>query len=192
MGLREIHRLRTRQAIQEHAMRLFAERGFDTTTVADVAAAAEVSSMTVFRYFPTKEDLVLADDHDPIIVDHIRAQPTDQPMIQRIGTALLESTSAQSPDERAMLLARLRIGLSVPALRSRMWDGQYQTQRYIAEALADEGIDEFELWVAAGACISAATAAIVRWAERGGTEDLAELMAVALRIVIHSSDRSPS
>lgn len=165
-------------------MRLFAERGFDATTVADVAAAAEVSSMTVFRYFPTKEDLVLADEYDPIIVDRIRAQPADQPVIQRIGTALLESTAAHSPDERAMLLARLRIGLSVPALRSRMWDGQYQTQRFIADALADEGADEFELWVAAGACIAAAAAAIVRWAERGGAEELTELMAAALCIVV--------
>jgi AcrR family transcriptional regulator len=171
-------------------MRLFAERGYDATTVAEVAAAAEVSSMTVFRYFATKEDLVLADEYDPIIVDRIREQPAHQPLVQRIGTALVESTAAHSPAERAMLLARLRVALSVPALRSRMWDGQYQTQRYIVDALAGHDADEFELSVATGACIAAATAAIVRWAERGGAEDLAELMAAALRIITQSPDRS--
>ena len=71
-GLREMRKARTQRAIQEHAMRLFAGRGYDATTVADVAAAAEVSSMTVFRYFPAKEDLVMADEYDPVIVERIR------------------------------------------------------------------------------------------------------------------------
>jgi AcrR family transcriptional regulator len=192
MGLREDRRTRTRQAIQEHAMRLFAERGFDATTVADVAAAAEVSSMTVFRHFPTKEDLVLTDDEDPVILDWILAQPADRPMITRIAAALLESTAAQRPEQRAILLARLRIGLSVPALRSRIWDGQYQTQRFLVDALASEHVDEFEVWVAASACIAAATVAIVRWAERGGTDDLTDTMAAALRVVTPPPDRSSS
>lgn len=173
-------------------MRLFAERGFDATTVADVAAAAEVSSMTVFRHFPTKEDLVLTDDEDPVILDWILAQPADRPMITRIAAALLESTAAQRPEQRAILLARLRIGLSVPALRSRIWDGQYQTQRFLVDALASEHVDEFEVWVAASACIAAATVAIVRWAERGGTDDLTDTMAAALRVVTPPPDRSSS
>jgi AcrR family transcriptional regulator len=188
-GLREVRRARTRRTIQEHAMRLFTERGYEATTVADVAAAAEVSSMTVFRYFPTKEDLVLADEYDPVIADRIRARPAGEPLMHRIGAALVESTADHGPADRAMLLARLRLGLTVPALRARMWDGQYQTQHYIVEALRGEARDpdqEFELWVATGACIAAATAAIVRWAEQGGREDLAELMATALRIVTPS------
>jgi AcrR family transcriptional regulator len=188
-GLREVRRLRTRRTIQEHAMRLFTERGYDATTVADVAAAAEVSSMTVFRYFPTKEDLVLTDEYDPVIVDRIRAWPADEPLMRRIGAALVELTAEHTPADRAVLLARLQLGLAVPALRARMWDGQYQSQRFIVEALRGDQPDpdhEFELWVATGACLAAVTAAIVRWAEHGGHEDLAELMAAALRIVTPS------
>jgi AcrR family transcriptional regulator len=181
-----MRKARTQRAIQEHAMRLFAERGYDATTVADVAAAAEVSSMTVFRYFPAKEDLVMADEYDPLIVERIQARPAGEPLIERIGAALVESAAGHSQDDRAMLLARVRLGLSVPALRARMWDGQYRSQRYIVDALRGEnpGPDRaFELWVATGACLAAATAAIMRWAEQDGEEDLPGLMTAALRII---------
>jgi AcrR family transcriptional regulator len=185
-GLRELRKARTQRAIQEHAMRLFAERGYDATTVADVAAAAEVSSMTVFRYFPAKEDLVMADEYDPVIVERIRARPAGEPLVQRIGAALAESAAGHSPDDRALLLARVRLGLSVPALRARMWDGQYRSQRYIVEALRGQDPEpgyEFELEVAIGACLAAVAAAIMRWAEGGGHEDLPGLMTAALRII---------
>jgi AcrR family transcriptional regulator len=142
--------------------------------------------MTVFRYFPTKEDLVLADEYDPVIVERIRARPSGEPMMHRIGAALIEATTAHTPDDRAMLLARLHLGLSVPALRARMWDGQYRTQRYIVETLRDNRTtadQEFELWVTTGACLAAATAAIVRWAENDGHDDLPELMTTALHLI---------
>jgi AcrR family transcriptional regulator len=185
-GLREARKARTQRAIQEHAMRLFTERGYEATTVADVAAAAEVSPMTVYRYFPAKEDLVMADEYDPVIVERIQARPAGEPLTWRIAAGLLESAAGHSPADRAMLLARVRLGLSVPALRARMWDGQYRSQRYIVESLRGENPDpgyEFELWVATGACLAAATAAIMRWAEHHGREDLPRLMATALRIV---------
>ena len=74
-SLRERKKAKTRAAIQEHALRLFMEQGYEQTTVEQIADAAEVSPSTFFRYFPTKEDVVMYDAFDPLMVEAFRAQP---------------------------------------------------------------------------------------------------------------------
>jgi AcrR family transcriptional regulator len=185
-NLRERRRIRTRRSIQEHAMRLFLEQGYDATTVSEVAAAAEVSAMTVYRHFPTKDDLVLTDEYDPLIAQRIRARPPDEPLMRRIGAALVEGIAETSDADRELLLARLRLVLETPALRSRLWDNQYASQAAIVEALRGDPPDpewEFRLWICTGACLSAASTALTRWAAQEGRCDLGELMTRALAIV---------
>src|SRR3954463_15888439 len=118
-GLRERKKAKTRAAIRDHAIRLFEEQGYASTTVDQIAEAAEVSQSTFFRYFPTKEDVILIDDYDPLIVEAIKAQPPEVTPVN----ALLEGMRAVflklGPDEWRSEQRRQRIFQAVPELRAR-------------------------------------------------------------------------
>ncbi|HEY0448658.1 TetR family transcriptional regulator [Actinophytocola sp.] len=115
-GLRELKKARTKVAIQEHAVRLFRAQGFAATTVEQVAEAAEVSPSTVFRYFPTKEDLVTTDLVDPVIFAAFEEQPAELSVIQAwrgaLHGAFAKLTAAEVDTERG----RGVLALSVPEL----------------------------------------------------------------------------
>ncbi|RBQ19389.1 TetR family transcriptional regulator [Spongiactinospora rosea] len=188
--LRARRRAQTQRTIQAHAIRLFGERGYDATTMNDVAEAAGVSPMTVYRHFPTKEDLVLADQHGELIAERIAASPAGRPLVRRIGGALVDAAATLTGDDRAadrrFLLARLQLMISTPALRARHLDNQYALQQAIIGALEDETPDPdtaFQAQAAAGACLAALHTAMVRWAEDDGRTDLPHLIGKALAAV---------
>ncbi|MFJ2832107.1 helix-turn-helix domain-containing protein [Streptomyces sp. NPDC087263] len=187
--------------IQSHAMRLFIEHGYDETTVNQVAKAADVSPMTVYRHFPTKEDLVLYDQYDPLIAARVAARPADESLVRRIGMTLVETTrsvvgprddvpatgsappSPSPSPERELLYARLRLMIDTPALRARHLDSQFATQKAIGDALLGDAPDpdlEFRVWVAASTCLAAMHVALMRWAQEDGRPDLPDLIAAAL------------
>lgn len=74
---------RTRQRIQATAVQLFTEDGYDAVTVDRIASAAGVSHMTFFRYFPSKDAVLLDDLYDPVIADAVAAQPADRSPLER-------------------------------------------------------------------------------------------------------------
>ncbi|MER7963220.1 helix-turn-helix domain-containing protein [Streptomyces ardesiacus] len=177
--------------IQTLAVRMFVERGYDATTVADIAEAAGVAPMTVYRHFPTKEDLVLVDQNGPLVAEHIAATSPAQPLVRRIGSALVAAaatlTGGARPDDPAtddtFLLARLQLMISTPALRARHLDSHYALQQAIVDALADDATDPdaaFRARAAAGACLAAMHTALVRWAEDDGRTELPGLIVQAL------------
>ncbi|MEV6103954.1 TetR family transcriptional regulator [Streptomyces sp. NPDC051940] len=96
-GLREQKKAATRQALQQAALLLFEEHGFERTTVKDIAAAAGVTERTFFRYFPSKEDLVLGELFDllPLIVKGIRGRPAAEPPQTAILGTLLALADAR-------------------------------------------------------------------------------------------------
>lgn len=179
--------------IQAHAVRLFTERGYDATTVTDVAKTAGVSPMTVYRHFPTKEDLVLFDQNGRIVAERIVASYAERPLVRRIGRALIESATALTgggeggnPEaEKQFLLARLRLMISTPALRAKHLDSQYALQQAIVDALEDDdpATDReavFRVQAAASACLAAMHMGVMRWAEDDGRAELPDLIAQAL------------
>lgn len=135
-GLRERKKARTRSTIQEHALRLFRQRGYDETTVEQIAAAAEVSPSTFFRYFPTKEDVVLYDDLDPILFEAYAAQPSDLGAVGAMRRALKELVGLVSPADLAKQSERAELIFSVPELRMRMLDELVRTLQVFGGLLA--------------------------------------------------------
>ena len=115
-GLRERKKAKTKAAIQLHAVRLFRDQGYAATTVEQVAEAAEVSPSTVFRYFATKEDLVLNDDYDPVIFASFTAQPAELNLIQAWRGALRDAIARMTEEDVETQLDRGRLLLSVPEL----------------------------------------------------------------------------
>ena len=90
-GLRERKKERTRETIRAHALHLFVTQGYDATTVQQIIDEVEVSESTFFRYFPTKGDVVLTDDFDPIIVAAFLRQPPELSPIQALRRAFNET-----------------------------------------------------------------------------------------------------
>src|SRR6476619_2964355 len=108
----------TKHAIQEHALRLFIEKGYDATTVDEIAAAAGVSHMTFFRYFPRKENVVQTREYDPMIEELIVGRPPQESPLAAISAALSASFAAILPTDRQRILTRVRLMMSTPQLRA--------------------------------------------------------------------------
>ncbi|MET8748062.1 helix-turn-helix domain-containing protein [Streptomyces sp. NPDC004728] len=188
--LRERRRSETRRLVQMHAVRLFTDLGYDAVTVADVAEAAGVSAMTVYRHFPTKEDLVLIDQPARLIAERVAASSATQPLVRRVGSALVDAATAltgSDGDEPAanerFLLDCLRLMVSTPALRARHLDSQYTLQQAIVDALGDDMTDPdaaFRAQAATSACMAAMHTALTRWTEDDGQTKLPDLIARAL------------
>ena len=136
-GLRERKKAKTRLAIQEQALRLFREQGYPATTVDQIAEAAEVSPSTFFRYFPTKEDVVLYDAFDPAIIEAIRAQPANISPISAIRTGIRLGLGQAPRDQLAQQDERAALILSVPEVRMRMLDEFARTTLLFSEVIAE-------------------------------------------------------
>ena len=174
MSLRERKKAATRQRIQDEAMRLFLEQGYDETTVEEIAAAAGVSHMTFFRHFPAKEDVVVTDDYDPLLAELIRARPPGEHPIERVRATILSGLGAVYAQDRDTLLARAQLIQSTPALRARLVDNRRATEAVLADGLGDP--DAFETRVIAAACAAALIAAVEEWAEHPERAELPDVV----------------
>ncbi len=180
-GLRERRKRHTRERIVAEGLRLFAEQGYAATTCEQIAAAADVSPATFYRYFPTKEDVVLRDEYDPVLVAALeQAPPGEHPLdsVVRVVTDVLARSDAAETDT---IRDRTRLILGTPALRARMSEQDENTRSMIVPSVARQlGLppDDVRVEVLAAGIVAALHVGIERWA--GGDGDLAGHLAGAL------------
>jgi AcrR family transcriptional regulator len=168
-GLRERKKRRTRAALREHALRLFREQGYAATTIEEIAEAAEVSPSTFFRYFPTKEDVVLADDLDPPMLAAFHAQPRELTPVQALRGAMRSVLGSIPAEELERERARQALIMTTPELRARTLDQLTGTLQMAADMLAERAgrePDDPAVRTVAGALIGIAIAAMVTAMER--------------------------
>jgi len=121
-GLRERKKARTRASIREHALRLFREQTYQGTTVEQIAAAAEVSPSTFFRYFPSKEDVVLQDDMDTRMIEALERQPAGLGPVTAVRTASREVFASYTQADLDLLRETTALTMTVPEVRARAMD----------------------------------------------------------------------
>ncbi|MFG3525909.1 TetR/AcrR family transcriptional regulator [Streptomyces sp. NPDC047917] len=182
-GLRERKKLRTRTAIRQAAYRLIAEQGYGATTVEQIAAAAEVSPSTVFRYFPAKEDIVLTDEYDRVLAAALRGRPAGEPPLESLRQVLAEVLAEFLATGEQELRQRTRLMVEVPAVRARMTRTMPGTAGALAEAIADRTgreTGDLAVRVFVAAVLGTLREVTLYWGEQGQEGDLVAMTGRAL------------
>ncbi|MFE9772656.1 TetR/AcrR family transcriptional regulator [Streptomyces sp. NPDC005931] len=187
-GLRERKKIKTRQAIRGATYALVREQGYEATTIEQIAERAEVSPSTVFRYFPTKEDIVLTDEYDEPLLAELAARPAEEPWLDSVRYVMRRAVGLAMAEEPEVTLLRARLMLEVPAVRSRMLESLSATGRLLAGAIAARtGLDPdgLEVRVCTMSLMGGMLEVSNYWAEHGHEDDVADLIDRALDVFEH-------
>ncbi|MER6003579.1 TetR family transcriptional regulator [Nonomuraea angiospora] len=186
-GLREIQRQRVHEAISTAAISLFLERGFDEVPVTEIAAAAGVSKPTLFKYFPTKEDLVLhrIADHQGEAARVVRGREPGERPLEALRRHFLDGLARRDPvtglNDHPEVVAYHRMVFSTPSLAARLFQHMAQDEEALAEALG-EITDELTAGLVAGQVLAAQRVLARRnWAMLAEGRPLAEVEREAIR-----------
>ncbi|MFF4587042.1 TetR/AcrR family transcriptional regulator [Streptomyces sp. NPDC001388] len=187
-GLRERKKIKTREAIRTATYALIREQGYDATTIDQIAERAEVSPSTVFRYFPTKEDIVLTDEWDPVLVAELRARPADEPWPDSVRHVMLRAVRLGIEDDPEVARLRTHVMVQVPAVRSRMMESMSVTGRMFSEVIGERtGLDpeSLEVRVYMMSLMGGLMQASIYWAENGHRDDFETLLDRTLDVLEH-------
>ncbi len=177
----------TRERLEETSLRLFAERGFDQTTVDDLAAAAGVGRRTIFRYFRSKNDIVFGalDERLRLLAAELEAgRSAGLPLVETVRGAF-HATSTYQRSERESLATRISLISSVPSLRAHA-ALRYQEWETVVRAAVERRSgagDGVYARACAAAVVGAMRAAFEIWLEAGAGDDLAETIDSALDVL---------
>lgn len=194
LGLRERKKAATRAALRRAALQLVTDRGFDAVTVEEIADLAGVAQRTFFRYFASKED-VIVDDRD--LAEELAAlleqTPAAQPPVAAVRTALLSLAGRLDAGDRAEILARQRLIATTPALLARSLEQHQAWEAVLEDWLAERlgTTDRLGNRLLPAVCVAAVRVAAEAWVASDGQEYIEGLVASALDQISHGLDLQP-
>jgi AcrR family transcriptional regulator len=156
-GLRERKKAQTERKLWRIAVDMFIERGFDQVSVAEIAMAAEVSKVTVFNYFPTKEDLVMSapEQHVDDLAATVRKRAPGQSVVAALRAQYLDALDRRDPsvgfNDEKHILEVLRLIIETPSLRERALTMALVAESALASELAAQSADHDALIAAVAA-----------------------------------------
>ncbi|TDE22097.1 TetR family transcriptional regulator [Nonomuraea mesophila] len=186
-GLRELQRQRVHEAISTAAIALFLERGFDEVPVTEIAASAGVSKPTLFKYFPTKEDLALhrIADHRGEAARVVRRRAEGEGAVQALRRHFLDGLARHDPvtglNDDPEVVAYHRMVFFTPSLAARLLQHMASEERALAEALT-ETADDLTASLLAGQVLATQRVLARRtWERLAGGRPLREVEVEAVR-----------
>ncbi|MGV8977839.1 MAG: TetR/AcrR family transcriptional regulator [Cellulomonas sp.] len=154
---------RTRAALREAALGLFAEHGYDRTTTAQVASRAGVSEMTLFRHFASKEALLLEDPFDPVMAASVSTRPASEGPLRAVAEGIREAWTTMAASDVADLRWLLGVVSGTPSLQGALERSSSQTAAALTVALESRGVATGVARVAAAAAIAGLSRALLDW-----------------------------
>lgn len=187
-GLRERRKALTAAELEAAAYRLFGERGFDNVTVDDIAAEADVSRRTFFRYFASKEDVLLADHFVQLarLREAMASRPDDEPIVTALRNSVLSLTS-DFEERKEKVVIRARLMRDTPSLQARslvhqqLWENAMQEM--VADRLGVDPVKDLRPGVVAAAALAAMRVAFTIWLNAGCDGDVIALTTEALDLL---------
>lgn len=178
---RERKKLETRAALERAALRLFAEKGYEHTTVEEIAEAADVAVRTFFRYFSSKQHILFGDVAQDRVIrmrSELAARPRDEPILMSVRS-VLDAMQLVDAREQEEILLRLRLMERQPSLMPMYLRLNHELRRVVAEFAAERsGLDidrhPYPMLVAS-ATVASWDISLHVWAASGGRSDLDEL-----------------
>jgi AcrR family transcriptional regulator len=142
----------------------------------------------VFRYFPTKEDIVLTDEYDPLLEQELRERPADEPWFDSLRHVLTKAIGLNDSEDPEVSRLRTRLMVEVPAVRSRMMESASVTGRLLSRAIGERvgrDPDSLEVRVFAMSLIGGLMETSLYWADNGHRDDFADLVERAVNVLEH-------
>lgn len=176
LPLMERKRLSTRRRIQAAALDLIGSGSYEAVTVEQIADRSEVSPSTVYRYFGSKEQIILWDEYDEAFLEAFRDRLTDHSPGEAMLGAMAGLFGESGHDGDVSTLEHLRLVASVPELQAAQAARVDELMRTMAVAIVDSGLPEADASIFSGAVVGAFVGALDAWVSADGTAPLAALL----------------